>query len=598
MSRWKKPWRIAVAVLLVASLRPIAGAAQECPQGLISTIEIERLEVFELQEFEEGSFSRGVFSTANGLHWNTSESYIRSDILFEEGDCFDPFLLEESARILRSRHFIKWAEITSRNQSDGNVEVHVQVQDDWTLEVGLGLSFDEGLNLEEILLQETSLLGRGITVGVGLSQAREVQESFLKLGVTRILGTAWTTYAEGGSTRYGPFIDETLAFPFTSEVSKTAVTQALTYREDYFPYSTGGVENPTHVLLPYKEKFLQLSLAHRFGEPGALWVLGGGLSREVLEFPEGAEGLRAVVDEEFGDHVPATEEQIQEVQGQSDPLSATRLNVFGGFRKIDYVLREGLDAVVAPQDVVVGSEVTLSLNPSIPLFSEDDDAEDVHGRIDFFWGSAPGPWVLRAKFQGEGRYVFQGEGTPVGWRDMISEVDLGAYFKPDRFQGHTLFGRLSAARSWSMDRPLQLTAGGREGVRGYSQDAFPGGRRFLVTLEDRFPVLQAKVFDAGIALFGDLGRVWGQDVPYGVDSGWRASVGAGLRLNLPAGAIRTMRIDFTLPLSGDMDTHGVYFRIYTELGGLLQSPKRPGQVERSRWSGINTDMTASASSGG
>jgi len=59
-----------------------------------------------------------------------------------------------------------------------------------------------------------------------------------------------------------------------------------------------------------------------------------------------------------------------------------------------------------------------------------------------------------------------------------------------------------------------------------------------------------------------------------------------------------MRVDFTLPLSGDRDTHGVYFRLYTELGGLLQAPKRPGQVERSRWSGINPDMTVSRSTGG
>ena len=99
--------------------------AQQCPAGLISTIEIESLEVFELQDFEEGSFLQGVFRTANKLHMYTSESYIRSDLLFEEGDCFDPFLLEESVRILRGRAFIKWAEVTCQDQPDGYVAVHV-----------------------------------------------------------------------------------------------------------------------------------------------------------------------------------------------------------------------------------------------------------------------------------------------------------------------------------------------------------------------------------------------------------------------------------------------------------------------------------------
>ena len=70
MSPSKTPWKAGVTVLLVATINPIGGAAQQCPDGLISAIEIERLDVFELQEFEEG-------------------------------DCFDPFLLEESATIGR-----------------------------------------------------------------------------------------------------------------------------------------------------------------------------------------------------------------------------------------------------------------------------------------------------------------------------------------------------------------------------------------------------------------------------------------------------------------------------------------------------------------
>ena len=111
-------------------------------------------------------------------------------------------------------------------------------------------------------------------------------------------------------------------------------------------------------------------------------------------------------------------------------------------------------------------------------------------------------------------------------------------------------------------------------------------------------VVQSEVVDLGIVSFADLGKVWGQEVPYGVDSGWRSSLGIGIRTNLPGGAIRTMRADFTLPLSGDRDTHGVFFRFYTEIGGLLQSPKRPGQAERSRWSGIDTDLTVSQPSGG
>jgi hypothetical protein len=59
MSPSKTPWKASVTVLLAASINPIGGAAQQCPDGLISAIEIERLNVFELQELEEGSMKFG-----------------------------------------------------------------------------------------------------------------------------------------------------------------------------------------------------------------------------------------------------------------------------------------------------------------------------------------------------------------------------------------------------------------------------------------------------------------------------------------------------------------------------------------------------------
>jgi hypothetical protein len=248
---------------------------------------------------------------------------------------------------------------------------------------------------------------------------------------------------------------------------------------------------------------------------------------------------------------------------------------------------------------MVGSEVTLSFNPSIPVISQKGDAEDIHGRFDIFWGAAPGRSVFAATIRGEGRYAFQSEGgAPDGWRDILTEVDLKAFVRPTEGSKHTLFTRISAARSWDMDRPFQLTGGGRDGVRGYSIDAFPGGRRFLVTFEDRFPIASFEALDAGLALFGDLGKVWGQDVPWGVDSGWRSALGVGLRLNFPSGGIRTMRVDFTLPLSSAKERQGVYFRVYTELGGISQLRKRWSQLERSRWSGIDTDLTTTPMKGG
>ena len=598
MSLSTRSWTVGVTACLIVTAIPGEGVAQQCPAGVISTVEVERLDVFDPEESKSGLF-RWAFGVGNKIHMTTSESYIRADLLFEEGDCFDPFLIDESARVLRERGFIKWAEITYETQPDGNVAVHVSVQDDWTLKVGLGLSFDEGFKLEELLLKEMQLFGRGLGVALARAQDRDVLETSLKIKATRLLGSDWTADLEGGSTRYGNFFEGELAYPFYNELSEVAASGWLIWREDYFPYTTSGLENPTHTLLPYEFKFFQATWGHRFGDPGGLWVIGGGLSREDLSFPEGAEGLMSVIDGEFGDAVPATEAEIEAVRSQTTPFAATRLNVFAGWRKISFVMRERLDRVLAAQDVMVGSEVTLSFNPSIPVIAQKGDAEDIHGKFEIFWGAAPGRSVFAATITGEGRYAYQTEqGNPTGWRDILTEVDLKWFVRPTEESKHTLFTRISAARSWDMDRPFQLTGGGRDGVRGYSIDAFPGGRRLLATLEDRFPLVSYEAVDVGLSLFGDLGKVWGQDVPWGVDSGWRSALGLGLRLNFPSGGIRTMRLDFTLPLSTAKESQGVYFRMYTELGGLSQLRKRWSQTDRSRWSGIDTDLTTKQRKGG
>ncbi len=570
--------------------------AQVCPEGRISSVQIETLDVFQL---DEGAplFLKWVLRGANSIHINTRESYIRSELLFREGDCLDPFVLDETARTLRSRPFIKWAELTQTSLQDGTEEVRVVVQDDWTLSFGLGLSFDEGINLEELLLRETNLLGRGMTVGVARAQSREVLETSVRFGTARLFGTSFSVAASGGETRAGSFFEQDLFRPFTSELSRVALRQSYSYREDYFPYSATRAGSISHVLLPYRWEVFQLTSAVRFGEPGSLWMLGAGISREELSYPEGIEGLRSVADGDFGELLPAGADEFAEVQGQIDPLEATRLNLLFGFRSVTFILREGLDAVLAPQDVQVGTEATLSLGPSLGFLAGDDDSEDVHARLDLSWSKAPGSWVLATDINIGGRYLRSTSPGSGGWRDILSEVDAKAFLRVGENRPHTLLGRVSAARSWSMNRPFQLTAGGREGVRGYSQDAFPGGRRLLFTLEDRVPVLESGIADAGLVFFGDVGRVWGQDVPYGVNSGWRSSLGAGVRFNLPGGALETVRADFTLPLSGDRDTHGIYFRFYTEIGGLLQIPKRPGQVERSRWSGPDTRLTVDRSKG-
>jgi hemolysin activation/secretion protein len=152
--------------------------------------------------------------------------------------------------------------------------------------------------------------------------------------------------------------------------------------------------------------------------------------------------------------------------------------------------------------------------------------------------------------------------------------------------------RAAGAAGWNTVTPFQLTLGGDRGLRGYHPERLPGGRRAVVTLEDRFyfgwPF--RALFDLGSSAFMDVGRMWPGDVPYGSDSGWRASGGLGLRMSFPAGSRNTYRIDLAVPL--DRPIRAQDARLIISIGEILGLTARFGdsQVFRSRQPGVSGEL--------
>ena len=85
---------------------PARHAAQECEAGRISYIFIDNKSIFDTSEMEAGSRFLWAYQIANAFHFQTREDFLSRELLFETGDCFDPFLLEETERILRAYPFI------------------------------------------------------------------------------------------------------------------------------------------------------------------------------------------------------------------------------------------------------------------------------------------------------------------------------------------------------------------------------------------------------------------------------------------------------------------------------------------------------------
>lgn len=574
-------------MLIVTALLAWAGevSAQACAAGTISEIAYERQKPFPPET------SGGLFRTLNAIHVRTLPTVIRWELLFREGDCLNPLLLEESERSLRSLPYIVEAEITSEQLPDGTHRVLVQTIDAWALSVGIAFTVDNGFQFTGISFNARNLLGSGTQVGAFRNIYRERSRIGLLARQPNLFGTRIDATVHGGTTRAANYVTQSLFRPYAGEVGSNAIRQSAEVRDDYFLYSVDPALGFTQAYLRFEAEAYELTYQHRFGAPeGTRFIVGVGASRESVSFPFGDPGTRIVVDNAFDDSQPAPQTVIDEIAPQAHSHETNRVSVTLGVRNLNFFNLPGLDALRATQDVLRGADFTVTVAPGIPI--GDDNGHDTFVRLQGAFGTTGDVAYLQADGDLQARHVREAVvGATKGWRDFLWEVNANAYWNHGR--NMQTFARFQVAGGRHWDRPFQLTLGGREGVRGYNEDAYPGARRLLGTVEQRFalPVLSTSLADVGVALFADAGRMWAGTVPFGADTKWKAGIGGGLRLGFPAGSPNVLRVDLGVPLTGERDTKGTVFRIYAEFLGVLDRRSWPTQTARSRWYGVNPDLT-------
>ncbi len=592
MSRTRLIGRLGPAVILVVTMTPRLAAQEVCPDGVISAIEYEVSKPFAV----DGTPADWAFGMLNHLHVRTREPVVRWELLFREGDCLDPSLIEESERSLRSLRYVSAVEIIPESLGAGRHRVHVRARDSWALTGGAAISLDGGIDLTGISLDHRNVLGTGTRLGLFRTAFRERLRTGVITRQPNLFGSRVDATIQIGKTRSGAFVSESLLRPYAGEMGRSAFRQVARRRDDYFSFSMDPSSGYSQALLRFEEERFELSVQRRWGDDdGARFVTGLGFSKEELVFPFGDDGVALVADDDFDAPVASTGLARAEVSRQAQDHAARRLTFTIGVRDVTLVGLAGLDALEAPQDVMTGASLTVTAAPAVSSGRGTDS--DVYLRAQGAWGHSNGSVYVRFRGDLQGRWepAYDEAGAvdaPGAWRDVIHEVDAHAYWLPE--PGTGVFARISYVAGHAVDRPFQLTLGGREAIRGYTDDAYPAARRLLATVEHRIPlnIVRSAAAGVGLALFADLGRGWAGTVPFGQDSGWRSGIGAGLRLGLPAGSPDVIRMDVGLPLSVAPRERGVVFRVYTELSGLLDRRSWPSQVERSRWYGIDPDLTS------
>ena len=564
-------------LLLALFTRPgIAGAqqsdAQTCSDGVISSINVESRPIYDPTSTSIAPL-RWVYRTLNLLHINTTESFIRSELLFEEGDCYDPFLVSESRRLLDQHGFMYVEEVADELNGDGDWQVDVATRDEWSTKVDLYATLDQGANLERFQVTEENLLGQGVYGEFTYYNRRETKTNSFSVFTPRFFGRSDARIA-AGTSRAGNFIDQFWRYPFVGEAGHVGLREGYSRTTDYFAFATDGSQPYSQVLVPLRREQIELSGGYRFGEAGESVILGASISWDEVTFPHSPE---IALEDNFDvrDSLPAGAAPA-ELTRQLQPSAATRMSLHLGTRRFRYVDYTGIDDLRHTSQVGLGMFAGVTVGKSIGFLEQSGapPVDDYYVRSHFSFVVPLGQGLISGGTDLEARH------PDGGWRDVLGSAEFAVHGRADWLPGQTLFFRASSAGGWETSIPFQLNLGGREGVRALREDEYPGGRLLRFIFEDRIVLpWPSDTADLGLTLFSDLGRVWPGDAPYGVDSGWQAGVGFGLRFGLPRGTRNIYRADVAFPVG---PTRGSpVFRITLELNQLRRGFVTP-ELRRSR----------------
>ena len=495
-----------VGACLAALFSPLVAMAQAALR--VGTIEVRTVDVFSPEEAERG----WIYRAANALHKTTRETLVRRLLLFEEGDPYDPDRLAETERNLRASGYFKLASVRAGSPHDGVVDVLVETQDAWTVQIGLGFGRDGGHLRQGIALGEKNLLGNGQALGIAYGE--DLNRSY----------------------RSVDFLDPHFLLPY----GRAHVTYALN--------SDGGEK-----LLEFQRPFYKIDAAwsgdaryHQVERDEPLYREGVEVERYRHEdtevFGGWAIAARAspVSALRIGVGFDSRDERFAPVPGWNATLTPPDRRYRDLFLQIeavgnDFVTWNYVNQDLQYEDFNMGPRLLVAFGVSPKAFGVPGTSTMARFEAATGFRLGGGAFVL-ARVSGNGRF----EPDP---RNTTLEAELTFVRRFATVHPQALVARVSGAYGWNLDSDRYFFADGATGLRAYPLYAFEGNRRVLANLEHRvFCGCELLQFLApGIAAFVDAGTA----VPPGQPLRWedvKVDAGMGLRFAITRTSA-TFRVD-------------------------------------------------------
>ncbi|MEO8563913.1 MAG: hypothetical protein ABI601_17670 [bacterium] len=466
---------------------------------------------------------------ARTLHVTTQIEIIERFLLFKAGDHCSELRRAESERILRAQPFIAEAGVFMVLNDDGSLDAEVRTSDEASIVFGASVRA-RSPNVSSLLIGNANLSGQGMYVSGAWRSGDGFRDGWAGRVIdNQFLGQTLVASLEGERASIGGSWRAQAGRPFFTDLQRVAWRARSGMARGLVELRRPDGARPGVEL---SRRYFDVGGIARVGPPGRLGLFGASLSGD---------------DEDPGNRLIVADSGIVRDLGPVPrtygPHRIARGNLLLGIRDIHFERRPGLDALTATQDVPLGVQLGTQIGRSLAVLGARE--EDFFLAGDLYVGLSSLNTVTRLQMQGEGRR----ESGGAAWDGILTTGRLTHQRRINA--SHLEQAVLEWAGGYQQRTPFQLLLGVSEaGVRGYERSTFAGGQRLVARLEHRYTYgMVHKIADIGLALFADAGRQWAGDVPFGVTTPIKSSLGVSLLATVPPRSARLWRADLAFPLN-------------------------------------------------
>jgi hypothetical protein len=504
---------------------PLARALTACSGQIISDVVVQPL-----PPSYGGVISRTPWmnSVAMTLHMTTHPRVIENLVLLKKGEPCSFLQRVETERLLRAQPFLADATVNAYQEGQDSVRIEIVTVDEPAVLGSLGVQNGDPF-LRALQFGNANVRGRGVSTLVGWRDGGFYRDTWqFRYSNSQLFSQPIQLHLTGIRRDHGYDATGLFTFPFFTDLQDHAWRVAGGTSEILVPFQSPG-QRP--VSLGARRQFVDAGAVVRVGEPGLLSILGASLS-----FERGAPRGRAVIVTDSG-LVPDSGFAFRD---RYRSFRSTRVNALLAYRQVNFLRVSGFDALSGTQDMRRGVQAAFALGRGLTLGG--GSADEMFASANLYGGVGSAVSFAGVEVLAEGRRM-GGD-----WEDVLVSGRFGTYFRPH--PRHTITGSVEYSGGRRQWLPFQLALGDpRGGVRGYEDAELGGAGRLVARLEERWRVGNIRgTGDLGFALFGEAGKLWAGDAPFGQTTAYMPSVGVAVLAAVPRRSRRIWRLDIAFPL--------------------------------------------------